>query len=520
MNGADLLCETLLENDVNVCFANPGTSEMHFVGALDRRLDMRCVLGLSETVVTGAADGYGRMAEKPAATLLHLGPGLANGLANLHNAKRAATPILNIVGDHAAYHLPYDAPLTSDIESFARPVSGWVGRAESADMIAVRTAEALTATRRGAEGQVSTLILPADTAWSEVSRGTGSVRAQPVTSGIPSPDEIEAACKALRGSEPVLIILGGDALKARHQSLASIISQSTGATLLTENASRRIERGSGRVGLSRVPYPVDIAVASLSNFKTVILIGALEPVAFFAYPGKPSALLPEGCVVVHAATPADDAYLALELIAEAVVPAHARPQPVLSEFHLPDAPRGRITAETLGACVARDMPEGAIVCNEAITGGEPFSRYSLNARPHDVLGLTGGAIGCGIPLATGASMACPARKVITLQADGSGMYSLQGLWTQARERLDVVTVILANRRYAILRAELANVGAGTAGTNASRMLDMTDPSPDWVQLSKGMGVDAVRVDSAEELSDAFSGAMKRSGPFLIEAVMD
>lgn len=520
MNGADLLCETLLANDVNLCFANPGTSEMHFVGALDRRPEMRCVLGLSETVVTGAADGYARMAGKPAATLLHLGPGLANGLANLHNAKRAATPVLNVVGDHASYHLAYDAPLTSDIESLARPVSGWVGRAESPDRIAIRTAEALTATRRGAEGQVSTLILPADSAWGAVSGGIGPVRCVPTVAAAPSQLAIEAACAALRGPEPALIILGGDALRAKHMELASIISQGTGATILTENASRRIERGSGRVGLARVPYPVDAAVATLSRFKTVILIGAIEPIAFFAYPGKPSRLLPEGCVIVQAATPAEDAYLALQLIADSVGPVGARPQPILSAFELPESPRGRITAETLGAAVARDMPEAAIVCNEAITGGEPFSRHSMRARPHDMLGLVGGAIGCGIPLATGAALACPDRKVINLQADGSGLYSLQGLWTQAREQLDVVTVILANRRYAILRAELANVGAGAPGVNASRMLNMTEPAPDWVHLAKGMGVDAVAVDSAEALSDVFAAATKRRGPFLIEAIMD
>ncbi len=520
MNGADLLCQTLLANDVNLCFANPGTSEMHFVAALDRTADMRCVLGLSEIVVTGAADGFARMAEKPAATLLHLGPGLANGLSNLHNARRASTPILNVVGDHATYHLPYDAPLASDIESLARPVSRWVGRAETADSVAVRTAEALAATRDGAEGHVSTLIFPADSAWSAVSGGVRPVRNKPAGTRPPARENIEAACAALGDGAPVLLILGSDAMRSRALELGAIIAQATGATVLSENASRRIERGAGRVPLPRVPYPVDAAVSMLAPFRTAILVGATDPVAFFAYPGKRSRMLPDDCRIITAATLAEDPLLALEMIADGVVPAGRRTAPTLAPFELPPAPQGRITADTLGAAVAREMPEGTILVNEAITGGEPFSRYSMRARPHDVLGLTGGAIGCGIPLATGAALACPDRKVVTLQADGSGFYSLQGLWTQARERLDVVTVILANRRYAILRYELANVGAGAPGVNASRMLDIDDPAPDWVSLSKGMGVEATRVETAEALSDALASAMKRRGPVLIEAIMD
>lgn len=517
MNGAELLSQTLLLNGVDVCFANPGTSEMHFVAALDRTPQLRCILGLAETVVTGAADGYGRMAEKPAATLLHLGPGLANGLSNLHNARRAATPLLNIVGDHASYHLAADAPLTSDIDSLAWPVSAWVGRVENPNDVADRTVEALTATRDGAAGQVATMVLPADSAWGLADRNDAPLVCSPAVAKPPSVDRVGDACDLLRGRDRVAILLGGDAVRAPHMEVASRIANATGASLFSEHVSRRIECGAGRVAPIRVPYSVDDAVAAFSRFSAVILIGADEPVAFFAYPGKPSTFLPDGCDVIKVATPSEDALIALTMIADEIGLGDSCAS--LMPLELPDVPYGAITAETLGAAVARALPEGAIVCNEAITGGGPFIHYAQRARPHDLLGLTGGAIGCGIPLSIGAAIACPNRKVVNLQADGSGFYALQGLWTQARERLDIVTVILANRRYGILRHELASVGAGKPGLNASRMLDIDDPAPDWVKLALGMGVDAVRVDSAEELADVFSNSMSRPGPFLIEALM-
>ena len=516
MNGADLLCDTLLANDIDMCFANPGTSEMHFVAALDRKPQMRCVLGLSETVVTGAADGYARMADKPAATLLHLGPGLGNGLANLHNARRARTPVLNVVGDHATYHLHRDAPLTSDIEGIARAVSGWVGRANSAAEMSQRTIEAIRGTRRGDAGQVSTLILPADAAWGQVAE-RAPVKA--VMAPVPQPSEgaiIEAA-QALRKAGATLI-LGGNALRAEATLIAQRIAQVTGCRLRAEVSNRRAARGAGRVAIERIPYPIDMALADLASTSHAVLLGARAPVGFFAYPGKPGDLLPEGCPVTVAATIEECALTALQMLAEAVgVPAGLKAQ--VASLELPDRPTGELTAQNIGMAMARHLPENAVIASEGLTSGGPYMALSHTAQPHDCLEITGGAIGIGFPLAAGAALGAPDRKIVAMQADGSGAYSLQALWTQARERLDVITMVFSNRRYQILRGELTNVGANDPGVNATRMLTLDDPAMDWASLARGFGVEAVTVTTAEELDDVLAARMNQKGPFLIEMIM-
>ena len=516
MNGADLLCDTLLANGIDACFANPGTSEMHFVAALDRKPQMRCVLGLFEGVVTAAADGYARMADKPAATLLHLGPGLANGLANLHNARRAHTPMINIVGDHATYHLEHDAPLTSDIDSLARPMSCWVGRATAAGEVRRQTEEAYLAAL--AHPGVATLILHADAAWGEHEGGAPTPVAIPAR---PKADaaKIREAAALLRGGRKPAIILGGTAMRAAALEVAGRIAAGTGAALLTQRAARW-ERGAGRVTPGVVPYPVDHAVRALKAFDSVVLIGGTAPVAFFAYPGKPGTLLPEGCKVLELAgqehdLPATLAMLADELGVGALRPAGIQP------YTAPDLPMptGELTPDAIAVAVARALPEGAIVCDEGITSTRRFSDLAASAAPHDHLPITGGAIGIGIPLATGAAVACPDRKVIGLQADGSGMYTLQALWTQAREKLDVVTIVYSNRGYAILKGEMRNVGVNDFGRNASRMLEIEDPALDWCSLAKGMGVEAARAETAESFTRLFETALSRKGPFLIEAVI-
>lgn len=528
MNGADLLCDTLLANGVEVCFANPGTSEMHFVAALDRKPAMRCVLGLFEGVVTGAADGYARMADKPAATLLHLGPGLANGLANLHNARRAQTPVVNIVGDHATDHRPLDSPLTTDIEALARPMSRWVHTTTSVSTLSADAASAIATTRasparsgQGTDGRVATLILPADVAWSEVAFVAESATLAPKYIAAP-PDRqiVQEAVRCLRNGRRTLLLLSGEALRGDALALADAIARATGATLLAQQSNARIERGAGRVPIQRVPYGVDQAVDALAGFEQTILVGAKPPVAFFAYPGKRSRLLPAGCEVVTLAQPGGDARLALEALADALcLTAADRAGARVAAAARPERPTGKLNPAAVMVAVARLLPEHAIVCDEAITAGAAFFGCSAGSAPHDFLQLTGGAIGSGIPLATGAAIACPARKVVCLQADGSAMFTLQALWTQARERLDVVTVILANRSYAILHDELRKVGAAAPGPNASRMLDLVDPALDWVGLATAMGVEAVSVESVGELEAAFVSAVSRSGPFLIQAVL-
>ena len=514
-NGADLLCETLLANDVDVCFANPGTSEMHFVAALDRNPRIRCVLGLFEGVVTGAADGYARMADKPAATLLHLGPGLANGLANLHNARRAFSPVINVVGEHPAAHLPYDAPLTSDIESLARPMSGWVRRCSVADAVGVDTAAAIDAAMAWPH-QVATLILPADAAWNPTEQT--AARCAPAVPAAPDPARVGAAASALRSGARTTILLSGHALRGPALDTASRIARATGARLLAQQANARMERGAGRVPIDRVPYNVDQALATFAETEQLILVGAKAPVAFFLFPGKPSSMLPPTCQVLELAGRDVDLPAALQALADGlgVGPGVLAEHAARAEVNLP---HGRLTPDAIAQALTALLPDDAIVVDESVSSGRNFFKPTYGARPHDFLQLTGGAIGAGIPLATGAAVACPARKVITLQADGSGMYTLQALWTQARERLDVVTIVFANRRYAILHNELKNVGAGEPGRNARRMLDLDDPALDWVQLARGMGVEAARADTADVFGDLLTTALARRGPFLIEAVI-
>lgn len=515
MNGADVLCDALLANGVDVCFANPGTSEMHFVAALDRRPDMRCILGLFEGVVTGSADGYGRMLRRPAATLLHTGPGLANGLANLHNARRAGSPIVNVVGDHAAYHLQYDAPLTTDIESLATPMSRYVRRLGSADEIAEGVADAYRWAML-APGP-ATLILPADSAWSDATGHMQGSLGEPLRPR-PTPDVVRDVADAIRNSGGRFAILVGDeAALEPGTALAGRVASLFGGAVLAEVLPSRVARGRSRVSPTSIPYPVDLALETLKDVEVLVLVGASEPVAFFAYPGKPSRLVPEGCKVIVLASRAEDQISALEALAAEVGAGNNLQvaRPALEPLHL----TGPLSPDALGELLARQLPEGAIVCDEGITAAARFRALSHRAAPHDSLSVPGGSIGGGIPLSVGAAVACPDRKVVNLQADGSGLYTVQGLWTEARENLNVLTIVLANRAYAILQGELRNLGVNEVGRNATRMMSLGDPSIDWVKVAEGFGVEARRVETCEAFADVLSVAMRRTGPFLIECVI-
>jgi acetolactate synthase I/II/III large subunit len=517
MNGADRLCDVLLANDVDVCFANPGTSEMHFVAALDRKPRMRCVLGLFEGVVTGAADGYARMADKPAATLLHLGPGLANGLANLHNARRAYTPMINVVGDHATDHLHHDAPLTSDIESLARPMSHWVRRIADADSVGPDTAAAYQAAM--SLPGVTTLILPADAAWGEVA-DTPIGRAAVPDPAPAAADAVRKAADAIRSGRRAALLLTGRALRADALEIAGRIAAATGVRLIAQQSNGRVERGAGRVPVTRVPYPVDQALDMLRTVDDLILVGGRTPVAFFAYPGKPGRLVRGDCAVIELARVGQDLKNALDWLADELGVRTGRPAPVVACVSVAEAlPTGKLSEDAISLAVARLMPENAIICDESVTSGRRFFGLSQNTVPHDYLQITGGAIGLGIPLAAGASIACPDRKVIGLQADGSGMYTVQGLWTQARENLDVVTIVFANRAYAILQGEMRNVGVNDFGRNAQRMLTLDEPALDWVMMARSMGVEAGRAATVEAFVRLLEGALSRRGPFLIEAIL-
>ncbi|MGI4952095.1 MAG: acetolactate synthase large subunit, partial [Janthinobacterium lividum] len=479
MNGAESLVHTLLACGVDTCFSNPGTSEMHFVAALDRIPGMRCILGLQENTVTGAADGYWRMQDRPACTLLHCGPGLANGLANLHNARRARSGIVNLVGDQATYHRILDAPLTADTEGFARGVSAWTRTAAHAADVGADCAVAVQAAQ-AAPGAIATLILPSDTCWDE--GGVVGARLPTPRAATVSQEALDAALAALRSGEPTLLLLGGMALRAGPLALAAGIVDRTGARMLSQVSNARMERGQGRASIERVPYPVDQAVAALAGLKHLILIGATAPVGFFAYPNKPGRMQPADCAVHVLARPEHDLADAIERLAAALgaTAAAGAPKPVAERV------RGAVTPEGFAQTLAALLPEGAIVVDESVSFGRALSPATQGAAPHDWLQLTGGAIGDGIPLATGAAVGAPGRRVVNLQADGSAMYSLQGLWTQAREKLDVTTVILSNRSYAILMGEYRGVGANP-GRTALDMMDLANPELDWRLLANGMG---------------------------------
>jgi acetolactate synthase-1/2/3 large subunit len=513
VNGAQALIRTLVASGVDVSFTNPGTSEMHFVAALDTVPEMRAVLALFEGVATGAADGYGRMADRPAATLLHLGPGLGNGLANLHNARRGHTPVINIVGDHATYHKQYDAPLESDIDSAAATVSGWVHRSAKPQDVG-RDGAAAVAAAMGPPGRVATLILPADASWLE---GAEPAPAPPPARRAEVADDVvDGVAKVLVSGEPCVLLLGGSAVRETGLAAASRVARATGAKLFCETFPARLERGAGVAPIDRLAYLSEFTEMQLAGARHLILVDTKAPVSFFAYPDKASMLVPDGCQVHVLAASSDDAPGALTHLADRVA---AGEQPILQPASRPERPTGALTAEAVAQALGALLPEGAIVADEANTAGLWAPGATAGAPKHDWLTLTGGAIGVGLPLATGAAVACPDRKVVCLEADGSAMYTLQALWTQARENLDVTTVIFNNRSYAILNLELSRVGTEAAGPKALSMLDLSNPDLDFTALAKGMGVDATRATTAEELTSQLERALATPGPSLVEAML-
>ena len=511
-SGATALLQTAAASGVDVCFANPGTTEMPLVAALDAVPQVRAVLGLFEGVCTGAADGYARLLRRPALTLLHLGPGFANGIANLHNARRARSPIVNLIGDQTSWHLAADAPLTSDIESLARPVSNWVRTASSAEALPSDIADAITAAT-GPPGSISSYILPADYQSQEVA-------AQPVTTKqtstprVPA-ERIDEIARKLRDAGPRgVILLGGPALDEAGQRAAARIGSATGARTLVETFPAVWERGAGLPPFERLAYFPEQARENLSEAEIVVPVGAVPPVAFFGYPDQASHLAPPDSVF-PLASPQEDAVPAIEALASAL----GGREPAAADAPVPDAPTGRLNSATVGAALARCLPEGAIVMDESATTGLPFYALSAGAPRHTLMTLTGGAIGQGLPVATGAAIACPDRKVVAFQADGSGAYTLQALWTQARESLDVVTLLCSNRAYRILQVELARAGIAEPGPQALGLTRLDEPALDWSSLARGFGVPATRVETAEALVEALPRALAEPGPQLIEMLI-
>lgn len=514
MNGAECLLRTLLANGIDLCLMNPGTSEMQFVSALDRVPEMRGVLGLFEGVCSGAADGYARMAGKPAATLLHLGPGLANALSNLHNARKARSPVVNIVGEHTTQHLGFDAPLTADIEAFARPVSAWVRTLEHATAMG-EVASAAVAAALGPPGKVATLIVPADFSWSEAGEPGGPAPRRGAS--LPDAGRVRDAVCALRSGRAVALLLGGSALQARGLRAAERVRAATGVRVFADRNAARMTRGGDIPAVERIPYFPEQAQQLLAGFERLVLVEARPPVSFFGYPGIRSTLAPPGCAFDVLAADDQDGAGALEWLAEEL---GAGPAAGSASAQRPDLPRGELlTVEALARTVGALAPEGTIFSDESVSSSGQIWPHLAGAARHDHLPVTGGSIGQGLPVALGAALACPGRKVVALEADGSAMYTPQSLWTMVREGLDVTVVILANRRYRILEIEMQRTGAGTVGPRADRMIDLSHPAPDWIKLAEGFGVEAVRAATADEFIREFGAAMREQGPRLIEAML-
>jgi len=515
MNGAESLVRTLVNGGVDTCFTNPGTSEMQFVAAADRVPEMRCVLCLFEGVASGAADGYARMTGTPAATLLHLGVGLGNAISNFHNAFRANVPIVNIVGDHATWHRKHDAPLGSHIEAYARPISGWVRTVESAlDM--PEAAHAAIEASLGPPGQIATLITPADCTWDE----SDEPMTDPVLfRGFRSVDEriIEGAAAALRSGQPAALLMSNFALRTKGLDLASRIANKSGARVICDTFNPRLERGAGRAPIERMPYFAEQAIQSLAGIKHLIVVGTKAPVGFFAYPGLPSEIAPPDCKVHVLARVDENIIDALKRLAAAI--GADKVAPTLQELKRPPLPAGELNPESVARSLAALMPEHSIISDEGVSAGLPLLPFTAGAPPHDWLFGTGGSVGQGLPVGTGAAVACPDRRVICLQADGSGMYTVQALWTQARESLNVTNVIYKNNAYRILAIEHERVGGGKPGPKATDLFALDNPDIDWIRLAGSMGVPARRAATAEEFSAALAWSLEEEGPTLVEAAI-
>ena len=514
MNGAESLINALAAHGVNACFANPGTSEMQLVAALDKQPGIRAVLCLFEGVVTGAADGYGRMADKPALNLLHLGPGFANGMANLHNAQRAGSPVLNMVGDHATDHLQHDAPLTSDIKGMATPVSRSFRVSDGATGLAQTGLDALADSLKH-NGSISTFVVPADHAWTDIEASLSELPDTPLTTV--SDTTISEIAAQLQSASNSCLFLGGRTLREEALHQAGRIAAATGCRLVTETFFARQARGVGRVPTERLAYFGEAATEQLAGIDLLVLAGTKAPVSFFAYPEKPSVLAPESATQRTLVDRDSDALDALTRLAD-YLDAPATPEVITdpADYPLGD---GAIDANELGKVIANRLPEQAIVCDEGATNGLGAFLLTANAPPHDWLTLTGGAIGQGLPLAVGAAIACPDQKVIAMEADGSGMYTVQALWTMVREQLDITVVLLNNRSYAILNIELSRVGVEQPGPTALSLLDLSNPDLEWTDIARGMGMQAVKVETVAALDQAFANAMAQSGPSLIEVML-
>jgi len=512
MTGAEHIMKTLAQAGVKVCFANPGTSEMHLVGALETVPEMRPVLCLFEGVTTAAADGYARMTGQPACTLLHLGPGFANSAANSHNARRGHSPMINIIGEHATFHVANNAPLTTDIATAAEPFSDAVKYISSTSSLASDLREALAAANEGL-GKVVTLVVPSDIAWSETDEEPAAhIEVEPSFDS----SHVSKIGDALLEDKSAAILLGGVISESSMLSAAKI-AKKTGAQLLLDIHTSRTTRGAGTPVFQRLQYFPELAIEQLADIETMVCAGIASPVAFFGYPNTPSSVVSDHCNVHALAEPGDEIEPALKALESALDAADEVPE--LYGFDLPAPPSGALTRDAVAQSVVHLLPENSIVVDESITSGGPLNQLAATGPKHDVLRLTGGAIGWGLPASIGAAVACPDRKVFAFEGDGSAMYTIQALWTMARENLDVTAVIFANRDYSILQMEYARMGFDPSNPNIRPLMNLEEPSIGFSKLGLGMGITSVSTSTAEEFHQAFQNATNSSGPNLIEVIL-
>lgn len=510
MNGSECLVGTLINHGVDLLFTNPGTSEVGLLAEIGTSEQIRAVPVLFEGIAAGAADGYFRMTGCPAATMLHVGPGLANAWSALHNAAKARSGVVNIVGQLSEAHLEYESPLKSDLLALATSVSDVVRYPLSSARVGIDAHAAADAAKRG---KVATLVMANDVGWSDGAELATPPGAQNTDAhGALDP----AAMTALKQGPRTLFLLGGLALDVGAQRDAAAIASATGCSVMIEWANARCERGGDLPSWARIPYPVDEAVRTLAAYDTIVLCGAAEPIAFFNYRNSPSRLAAPSARVIDLHAEGADVRLALGAARRALASDPARPCHPPASRYTYGAPK---SPDPVSAAIAAALPEDAIIVNEAITSASDLFAASAAAPRHTWLDNLGGSIGFALPAAIGAAIGAPGRRVIALCGDGSTMYSLQGLWTMARENLDITVLVFANRAYKILINELVQASDAHLNDRTFSLLQLDNPAIGWAKLSGSLGVDATRVHSFDQLKAALTLALDTQGPRLIEVVI-
>ena len=484
---------------------------------------VRTVLGLHENVVTGAGDGYARMARRPAMTLLHLGPGLANGLANLHNAKRASSPMLNLIGTMATWHTAADASLQMDVESLTQTVSCWASLLPSRELLHTFAREAIARVSAFASPdgcRIATLLLPHDLQWQICSHSGAHMEPSLIVpssgGGVVAIDALlqDLAEAGRRGA----LLLGGEALCEPMLSVFASYARCVGTAILCVNEFARADRGQGRPAVRRIPYHSQQAREFLESFTVMVFINAVEPTAQFGYPESISTLVSSHSKIHR--IPFAELSAVLHHLQGAIsrdAAGELEPMAFPSNLFPPD---GILTAPKMWQLVAGLQPlDTIIIVDESLTSGGEYWEASQHSPPFSHLSQTRGAFRNGPPCAVGAALACPDRHVINLQADSSGLYSSQALSTQARERLNITTVVCANNAYGILQVDLARQKPkfGGRGCVVNALTQLNDPPIDWVNLAAGYGVLAVTVNTCEELARELSTAIDAQGPRVIVA---